>query len=345
MEDFRLAGVWKDTLVKKHWSFRALSQIKFAWAQSTLKQYDSVCKKLVKFCNSNGYDFPPLQSNVIADFLCYIADSSSKPRSGLNTATASIGNLYSAFGLPNVCANKEILLLVQGLVKAGTTAPMSFSKAMPIGKFHDLFSQWPDNGYLSLKDLRLKSITLLALTAMLRPSDIAPKAQVFDPTTGVASSVVFSIGNITFDAEGMNIVFFGIKNDTQRTGFEVYIPRGVDEKLDPVSVLELYIYVTEPARPAGGAVFLSLKHPFEALNSIGVASVLRESISLAGLEGQGYTPKDFRPTGATGAIACGIDPGVARKVGRWKSEEVFFSRYVHHKPPKGYSDTLLSGDM
>ena len=35
--------------------------------------------------------------------------------------------------------------------------------------------------------------------------------------------------------------FFGIKNNTSRTGFEVVLPRAKDRKLDPVYTLECYL--------------------------------------------------------------------------------------------------------
>ena len=46
---------------------------------------------------------------------------------------------------------------------------------MPTDKFSDCFINW-DNYDISIKDLRLKCIALLALVKMLRPSDIAQKA-------------------------------------------------------------------------------------------------------------------------------------------------------------------------
>lgn len=54
--------------------------------------------------------------------------------------------------------------------------PMKKSCVLPIRNLNDLFSilSRPDNSELSIKDFRLKAITLLGLFSMLRPSDIAP---------------------------------------------------------------------------------------------------------------------------------------------------------------------------
>lgn len=250
VEDIRLASEWQTRLSTKGWSERASSQVKFTWIHSTLIHYDHMCNKLVKFCKLNGYDFPPRKCSVIADFLCSISDSSTKPRSALNIVNANIGNLYNALGVANLCSTKEICLLTQGLIKAGTKAPMKFSRAMPVKSFHDLFLTWPDSHFFSLSDLRLKCITLLALTAILRPSAISSRAKSYDPCIGVSTNVVFSLENLNFDQDGVSIIFFGIKNDTQRIGFdsfEVYIPRN---QTGPSRGFR--INYTEPARPVGG---------------------------------------------------------------------------------------------
>ena len=69
--------------------------------------------------------------------------------------------------------------------------------------------------------------------------------------------------------------------------------------------------------------------------------MLEESIILAGLGGQGFSAKSFRPTGATSAIEQGINPEVVRKVGRWKNSEVFFEQYVHARTSESFCDNVL----
>ncbi len=63
-----------------------------------------------------------------------------------------------------------------------------------------------------------------------------------------------------------------------------------------------------------GPVFLTLQKPFTALC---VTSV-----------------KQFRCTGATNAIAAGMDPAQVQALGHWKSEDTFRKHYVHVHPQK-----------
>ena len=119
------------------------------------------------------------------------------------------------------------------------------------------------------------------------------------------------------------------------------IPPATDPINDPVASLKQYIQVTEPIRPESQAVFLSLTAPYKALSSATISNILNEAIKLAGLAGQGYTARSFRPTGATAAIEAGCMPETVMQIGRWKTKEVFFNRYVYPQAPKGYTDGVL----
>lgn len=331
--------------MRLEWPVEAIQRFHYAWAKSTLSSYNSVLNKCRQYCVQNNHRFPPSETKIIAGFLCDVANKSRRPKSILGTACAALSMMYKALGLYNYMKDTNVMLLVDSLVKSGTESPLVYSKVMPISNFHDLFNGWKNNEELNVRDVRLKCITLLALSAMLRPSDIAPKAQTYDCLKKCSKQVVFSTDNIEFQEDGsVKIKLFGIKNDSQRTGFEIVLPPAKISKLDPVSTLKYYINVTyaERSNIEGNPVFLTLRKPYKALDSKGVAEILNNAINLAGLGGKGYSAKDFRPTGATVAVQCGVDNEVARKLGRWKTSEVFFSRYVHQKPPESYTTDLLN---
>ena len=213
---------------------------------------------------------------------------------------------------------------------------------MPCDAFTKLFQDWPDNEELSLKMLRLKAITLLALACMTRPCDLAPHGVFFDKDTLQVQPLQFTTDQITFNADGsMSLKFFGIKNDSDRSGFEIKIPKALNCKADPVACLRCYIDRTAKQRPSSKPVFISLVAPFKGIVSGTIASILNEAISLAGLAGQGYSAKSFRPTGATAAIAANCLPETAMQIGRWKTKEVFFNRYVYPNAPEEYTDGVL----
>ncbi len=276
--------------------------------------------------------------------MCTLLAQSERPESLLKTCRATCAMLYKICDMPDPFDLYDVQKFMLAAIKTGSKKPMQKSSAMPITPFRDLFLNWPENDSLSLKQLRLKCITLMALTCMLRPSDIAPKGVVLNTEATLIEHMVFSVEHLVFKDDGsVNIVFHGIKNDLDRKGFVITLPPADEAKLDPVRCLHMYIQKTAQHRKSPkDAVFISLTAPYGPLSNITIAKVMQEAINLAGLGGQGFSAKSFRPTGGTVAIDVGCDPEIARKIGRWKSSEVFFEHYVHSKPSLEYTSKLLS---
>jgi hypothetical protein len=281
----------------------------------------------------------------VSNFLCNVADSSDSPRAQLKITVAALGHVYKSYGVYNIMNNEHVQLLITALIKSSTQKPMVRSKVMPVQPFRDLFLGWPSNDIISLKQLRLKTITLLSLTLMLRPSDIAPKSVHFDADTLKQSPWLFTTDNITFLSSGeAQIVFHGIKNDTSRTGFEVILTPMEEPKLNPVKTLKDYIERSKHLRSQENAVFLALTQPYGAISAKTVANIMVEAIKLAGLSGRGFSAKSFRPTGATLAVETGCDPEIAMRIGRWKTRSVFYDHYVHSQPPDAFASNILLHD-
>ena len=185
----------------------------------------------------------------------------------------------------------------------------------------------------------------MALALMLRPSDIAPHARIYDSEVTGGKPLLFTTSNILFSDDGSaKITFMGIKNDTNRTGFPVILQPVKNDKINPVNVLKNYIARTDCYRDDNKAVFLALRAPYKPISSDSVAQVLNECLRLAGLNNQGFSAKDFRPTGATVAIDNDIDPEIAMRIGRWKTRSVFFDHYVHSRPSSSYTENILLHD-
>jgi len=93
--------------------------------------------------------------------------------------SAALQNLYAGLGVPSP-VDSDVYKLITGIVKGSTSQPLVRSKVMPREPFVELFRAWDDNELLNIGDLRLKAITLLSLTIMLRSSDVAPRAVTID---------------------------------------------------------------------------------------------------------------------------------------------------------------------
>ena len=337
-----MESLWRRHLKDLQWSDRAQTQCTLSWAPSTLQTYNRQLCKLQNFCAETKCQFPPLDTATIANFLCHVADASPKPRSVLRCTIAALTAMYQASGTINPVDCVEINRLVVALEKTNTQKPMLRSSVMPVQPFVNLFESWSANELLDLKHLRLKAITLLALSIMARPSDLAPKGVFFKD--GVCRPMTLTTDQLVFHDNGtLTIQLFGIKNDTRRKGFSVTIPQADNKFLDPVACLKAYIRKSMPQRMlcTNNALFVSLKQPYGAISASSIGEQLNLAIKLAGLDGQGFSAKSFRPTAATVAIATGCDPDIARKIGRWECPSVFYDHYVHSKTPADYVNKLL----
>ena len=92
---------------------------------------------------------------------------------------------------------------------------MKRTRPMPVEAFVKYFHELGPDCKLSLKDLRRKTVTLLALVFMARPSDLAPKGVVFNSKTLSVEKTVLSTSDIQFNEDGsLSVTFWGIKNDS-----------------------------------------------------------------------------------------------------------------------------------
>ena len=234
---------------------------------------------------------------------------------------------------------------MKALIKSQTAEPRCRSSVMPVSAFQRLFRSWPPNKQLPTAQLRLKTLTLMALAFMLRPSDVAPKAIRFEPSSNTKHKITFSTEHVQFlDNGSIQVTFFGIKNDTDRSGSVATLPPAPDATVDPITALRCYIDRTahERASSPDSAVFLPLNPPYQALGAGSISTILEDAIKLAGLHGQGFSAKSFRSTGATMAIENHQAPEIVMKIGRWKTSSVFYGHYVHSKTPQDFTGAILS---
>ena len=200
-----LAAEWKYKLGQKGWSSSSCDQFVTLWAPSMLECYNRALDKLEEFCIKKDYhDFPNIPQEMVTDYMCMVASTRDRPRSALNTLVSALTGLVEATGQKNLLL-PEIYKLLIALTKGSTSQPMNISKVMPISAFMELFKRWPGNHYL-LSDLCLKCVTLLALAAMLRPSDAAQKGKVFNQQSGRFDNLILSTHNIFFMDDGSTVL-------------------------------------------------------------------------------------------------------------------------------------------
>ena len=336
-----LADLWEGKLKSEGWSPKAIKQSEAALATSTRRAYDNALNRCKIFLCEKGVEYPPQKTGDLAEYICHLAETASRPQSVVNTFLSALKQVFRAKGLPDISENHTIKRLVTAVTKSQTEKAMTRSTVLPVKTIVESIRLWGENDSLSIKQLRIKTISLLAIAMMLRLSDVAPNATFFDKESKDEKKIIFSTDMLVFKDNGVEVTLFGTKNDLARKGFVVFLPEHSDKAIDPVHTLQVYLDRTARFR-RNNAVFISVNAPFGALSSSAVAKDLQDCIDLCGLKGAGFTAKSFRPTGATVAIEKGNDPKMVQTIGRWKSTEVFYDHYVHCKTSKDFTSKILS---
>ncbi|XP_053404917.1 uncharacterized protein LOC128558753 [Mercenaria mercenaria] len=243
VETLRVETIWSTRLRVLGWQSTVAKTVSFSIAPTTLKTYNKCINQYVQFCRQHHVDFSDnTNTATLAKFLYEQAIKTERPESSLNLTSAAITFLFEALGKSSPMHNPDIRRLIVGLVKTGTKKPMKRNSPMPIQPFVDLFHKWGDNASLTLKQLRQKTLTIMAFTFMARPSDLAPRSEILNSDSSSLESIVLSLTDVTFEEDGhLTINFWGIKNDTNRQGFRVSVPSNSDTLMDLATCLQEYV--------------------------------------------------------------------------------------------------------
>lgn len=333
VEIVRLEDQWRRTLLERHWSKECTWVFDKFIAPSTLRQYNNYIAQFQNFCVSNSLSFPPEQatrSAIIAEFLLFKAKQSERPESMLRSIRAALTHYFDSIDIsePFCLALRHFST---ALVKAETTRPAGRTPIMPIKPFTDMFNNWPDNDKLTTSKLRLKAVTLLTISTLARCSDLAP-------------TNTLKRDQIHFNTDGsLTLKMFGIKNDTDRKGFEIRVEKSSIQKCDPVQTLKDYMTRTAK-KVVPKAVFVKTNSPNDPISARGIAEILRAAIKEAGLSDV-YTPRCFRPSAASAAVKAECNHESIRQLGRWKTREVFYENYVYPLTQTDTTDKILKSEL
>lgn len=173
---------------------------------------------------------------------------------------------------------------------------------------------------------------------MTHPSYLAPRGVTFDADDHHIKHLTFSLDQVVLNGdECVSINFFGIKNDTDRSGFEITVSGTNDPGSYPVGAVKACIEATAMNRELCSDNLCLLHCESHS------KSILSEAIELAGLGDKGFTPRSFRPTGATAssAIAANTKPEIAMLIGRWITDRVFREIYVYRLVHDSYTRDIF----
>jgi site-specific recombinase XerD len=225
-------------------------------------------------------------------------------------------------------ANPTIKNLKKGLINMFTNKPRSPTPAMPVQQISAaIIRHMPNNARLSMERLRNKTMALLTIVLMLRPSELA----------------LISRGDIRINPDKSQMVIeeLGFKSDKGKDGTNRIVYAASNPKTCPVRAMAALLQ----HQAANGAtnsdpVFVSM-HSGQSLSAQRCATILGEVTEMAGLDRHVLTAKTWRTGSSTHAIQQGIAIHQVRKIGGWRDTATLLRHYDQSTQEKGCTDTLL----
>jgi len=280
--------------------------------------YQSSWKAWSDWCR--GRDRDPM-SNSLDSILSFLADCSSS-----GSAYRSINVHRSMFSstLPQVEGfdigkHPLVTRLMRGIFNTRPPAAKYTSMWDVNVVLRYLTEHMSRNDSLRIIQLSAKTAILLALTTMMRISELAS----------------IDAGSIRFSTEGVAFSLLNLRK-SQRSGslhgFSVKcLPSGPSATaFCPVQTLRSYLEATENRRTdaeSRGRLFISTVRPFGAVTSSTVGNWMKDILREAGVDTCSFSAHSTRGAAASKAAAVGIPVMSILRLASWSSESTFTTFY------------------
>ena len=190
----------------------------------------------------------------------------------------------------------------------------------------NVFSNAGNNAYV------FKAVTLISYFSLLRQSNLV--------LTGLAGSPSHVLRQRDIEVVGSQLMITVRSTKTSSLPadrFTVCIPRISNKAYCPVAAWKKY-FKSAPKNPNFPAFWISQGEP---LNASLWTAVLRYALEQIRIEHpEEYTLHSLRRGGAQACHKRGLDPGLVKEAGRWKSDAVY--KYIPRKVIKAFPAALAS---
>ena len=313
LESFMLQNQWKS-LRTANLSEAATRICLAGVSKSTFSQYVTYLKKFKRFCLDKGiedYLNPPLESGI--EFLTMLHQEGLSYNT-INAARSTLSNYIHIQGLPEeIDFGKHIVTtkFMRGIFKLNPPKPKNVT-TWDVKPVLDIL-RIKVNDQISLKELTLKCIMLLALSTGQRAQTLA----------------ALDLNNLERRGDNRNIVFtFDKVLKTSRPGVHQFVE--ICEFLEessicPLTCLENYIERTKELRMSSN-LFISFQKPHKAVTTQTISRWLSILLNEAGLSRKKFTSHSTRMASSSKAFHYTDINSVLKTVG-WTREATFGKFY------------------
>jgi len=281
-----------------------------ACTDRTWSQYSSCFRKWSVYCNLNQIDCWNPNIEQVLSFLAGLYEDELSYAS-INTARSALSTILGPIDGCKIGDHNLVTRLLKGVGKLRPPLPR-YSSTWDVNRVLDLFLIWPENSDLSLKQLSLKLVALLALTTAQR----------------VQTLVAILISQIVW-SEPLEIIITAQLKTTSITrpnkplSLPSYLP---NDRLCVVKTLRTYIEKTRNLRTSD-QLLVSFTPPHKKITSQTVSRWLTNVLNLAGIDDRVFKGHSYRHASTSFAKAKGVSIDVILRQAGWSDKSKVFAKF------------------
>ena len=304
----------RGALTERGLSCQAIDLILASWRLSTQKQYLTYIHKWVKFCNRANLDIFTIEITYILEFLTGLFNDG-LGYSAINTARSVLSTFLGITVADYIGTNAPVMRFMKGVSRNRPSAPR-YNCIWDVDIVLNMFRKQPLAEYLSLYDLTLRTVTLLALVSVQRGQSIHLLDT--DDMTRTRDKFVFHLHDAFKHA---------------RPGFEhldiVLAAYVHDIRICIVHTLSLYLERTRSLRTTS-TLFISTVKPHGSVSKDTIARWIKATLKMAGVDVEVFKPHSTRAAATSAAVRKGVLVSDNLKVAGWSKETTFARFYIYN---------------
>ena len=317
-------AVIRKRLQSKGVSEKAANLISSARSKGTRKNYESAWKKFSSWCY--GKQINPIQCPItdILDFLSHLFESGLEYRT-INNHRSAISAFHDPIEGIHTGKHKLVCTLMTGIANERPPQPR-YNNIWDVQIVLNFIKTLPDYNNLSLRQLTLKTMGLLALAQINRGSEIKFLDTRFMRI--VNQSYVFSFNQHTKTSRknkklAPDMIF---NSFTEEEGIQPY-----KRQLCPFTAIQYYLQATKALRkPNKTQLFIGQIKPHNEVTKSTIAGWLKLLLKISGIDTTIFKAHSFRAACSSRAKRIGVPIEDILKTGNWTNCSVWQKFY--HKP-------------
>jgi integrase len=245
----------------------------------------------------------------------------------INSARSALSTIFGRIDGHSIGSHPLVVRLCKGV---GRLKPprVKYQVTWDATNVLDMFNEWQINALLSIRELSMKLVALLALCTAQRTQTI--------------HSLLLS--NVKFDNNGVTIkVDTRLKTSKPGEGLLLQFCKFDNPKLCIVECLSSYIDRTANARKSD-KLLISSKSPFHAVSIQTISNWLKAVLAKAGIDVNTFSSHSYRHSSSSKALSLGVTSDVIFKSAGWSDKSKVFAKF-YNRPivnNSSYATTMLS---